>query len=539
MVLDAAYLKATVGPALSDGIAQAIAQLAPDPVEFLGEYLVRHADAAAKAKADAAEAERLRKQEALRAEAEAVKAHAAEKKQAAKAAQDAAEDSHFAAALAAADANEAAFEAVLALIRQRLGANAYVALADRPERVLPAPPAEAPAAVAPAEEAAEDEPAADEGEGEDGAPTPEPPAKHRPTRLEYVAATGTDGALLAGKELVRAEAPADGEEEGGGDGGEEEEGAAPKAQTGVGAGVSFSAIDAAMAAQGARPYTLWKDALTHPAVKFWYMPRQGDYLCVPFFDAAGECIGIVGVDNMGEPSHFGEEHCDLVLRLAQALAAKFEALELARLEREAAELAAMQAAFDAEQAKLAAQLETLEADDKDFLQASSAKLAAARQGLLALDKGKLAEIKGYKVAKPEVAIAVKAAFYLLGLAKRLPAWAKTRALLDSKLPWGGPLLAKIAAFEPAKKRRPKPFERAMKRLGDVSDEQFKKVNFVAFLLVRWVRAANEVFQSAAKAREAAAEAGAPAADELQPEADEEAEEEGGEDGEDGEDEDEV
>ncbi|KAG8461001.1 hypothetical protein KFE25_010752 [Diacronema lutheri] len=533
MVLDSAYLKATVGSALADGIAQAVAQLPADPVEFLGEYLVRQADAAAKVQADAADAERLRARLALHVQAEAVKAHAAEKQALMKDVQHSAEAEHLEEALAAADEIEAAYDAVLAYVRQRLGANAYVALADRPERVLPVPPAaEAPAADASAATpAGEDdepaEPAADEGE--EGAPTAEP-AKHRPTKLEYVAATEADVPLLVGKELLRVTLPADGGDDDAAADDDEEEGGGARRRVGVGEGVSFAAIDDAMAAEP-KPYRLWRTAITNPSVKFWYMPRKGDYLCVPMIDSTGACVGIVGVDNLGAATHLSDADCALVHGLALALCAKFEALELARLHREAAELAAMRAVYAQEEARLAGAL--AEAGE-DELRAGAAKLRAARANLLALDKGKLAEIKGYKVVKREVVIAVKAVYYALGIARRLPAWPKTKAMLGTTIPWGAELLAKIDAFEPSKKLRARPFERALKRLGDVSDGQFKQVSFVAFLLAQWVRAAHAVFAEATKARDKAAAEGAPAADELAPEPGEEADEADGDDADEGE-----
>ncbi|KAJ1636169.1 hypothetical protein T492DRAFT_835509 [Pavlovales sp. CCMP2436] len=147
MVLDSAYLKATVGDALADGIAQAVTQFPSDPIEFLGEYLLHHADAVAKAKADAAEAERAQKAAALHVEAAKLKAHNEQKKLTATEATHVSEASALEALMLAAQADNAVFGAVLGFIKSRLGANCYIALADRPERVLP-PPAEAPAAEA-------------------------------------------------------------------------------------------------------------------------------------------------------------------------------------------------------------------------------------------------------------------------------------------------------------------------------------------------------------------------------------------------------
>lgn len=57
----------------------------------------------------------------------------------------------------------------------------------------------------------------------------------------------------------------------------------------------------------------------------------------------------------------------------------------------------------------------------------------------------------------------------------------------------------------------------MKRLEGISDDQIKRVSFVAFLLANWVRAANDLFQEAVKVREAAEAAGEEVADSVVPE----------------------
>jgi len=264
---------------------------------------------------------------------------------------------------------------------------------------------------------------------------------------------------------------------------------------------------------GELEYLHCPNALTNPNVKFFYMPRRGDYLCVPLLDARGEAIGILGVDNLGAPAGLSEEGIALILAQARTLRDKWTVIEAARIAKEKAELAAMKAEYAKHQAALEAELATMqeaggeeEPVEPDPFKINAAKFKAARANLLALDKNKLAEIRGYKVVKPEVVRAVKAVFYVLGLAKRLPKWDKTKAMLDKKLPWGGDLLAKIEAFDPAKKKRTKPFARAIKRLADLTDEQTKKVSFVAFLLSSWVRSANEVFEEAVKVRAVAEDA---------------------------------
>jgi hypothetical protein len=168
--------------------------------------------------------------------------------------------------------------------------------------------------------------------------------------LEYVAATEADVPLLVGKELVRVAVPAEGEDEE-----EAEEGAPPKPPRGAGAGVSFDAIDRALAPGGeggGNAYTLWLDALKEPRVKFWYMPRKGDFLAVPLIDSAsGECVGLLGLDSLGGARRLTPVDCELAVAVGARLSDKLAALEEARVRREYEELHALQAAHEHQQVR--------------------------------------------------------------------------------------------------------------------------------------------------------------------------------------------
>lgn len=341
MVLDAAYLKATVSGPLSEGIAQAVTLFPADPVEFLGQFLVRHADATNQKKAEAIEEEKRIRQEELRRETEAIKALKEEKIKAAKIAQIQLELEHFDESVASAEATETVFSVAVSFLRQQLGANVYIAVADRPEApppTIPEPTVEHEEA-SPAQEEGEvekEQPVTGDGEEvEDAAPVAEDP-KHQPSVLEYVAASHADEAIMVGQKLSRPKAQASGEAD---DEAEEE----AEAKVAPGSGVTFEAVDAAM--RGHAKYKLWRNALLNDAVKFFYMPRKGDYLCVPFLTSSGEALGIIGLDNLGNASSFGTDGINMALDVAAKMAARLEALERAKAERELAELVAMHAQF--------------------------------------------------------------------------------------------------------------------------------------------------------------------------------------------------
>jgi hypothetical protein len=160
------------------------------------------------------------------------------------------------------------------------GTSAYVALTDLPakERKAPEPPKE---------EGAEGD--AEEPAAEEEAPPAKP--KHQPKLLSYgVAYPAAQQTLLEGKTIARNMG-------GGAAEGEEEEGEGKAKAAAPGSGVAFNAIDAYLKA-GTKSLHVPR-AVQQPQVKFWNVPRAGDFAVAPFVDEDGDVVGTLMIDTLG------------------------------------------------------------------------------------------------------------------------------------------------------------------------------------------------------------------------------------------------
>ena len=328
--MDTEYLKANVGSVLAEGLSQTVLMRPDDPIGYLAQYLLRsEADKAAAAENAAAAAEML-KAEGVKKDAARVAEREAENiaKKSAKAKET--RDAALAEKLGSASTSAQVYELVLAHVAGVTGGSAYVAKTDLPEKE-----AAAAAPEAPAEAAAEGE-----GEGGDAAPAEPAPAKpkFKPNQLTYIAAAGAaDQEILVGKTLARAEvAPA-----------EEED--APPPPPPAGSGVSFAAIDAFLES-GAKSFHV-ASAITNPLVKFWHIPRAGDFAAAPIADADGDVAALLAVDTLAAG---GALDADLIAEIEAAAAAAASALPAAVAAEKAAAEEAAAAAAAAEAAAAAA-----------------------------------------------------------------------------------------------------------------------------------------------------------------------------------------
>ena len=300
--MDSDYLKATVGPILAKGIADTVVERPEDPIGYLAEFLLNSVAA------DKATEDLTKEKATAAAELSAAEAKEAEAKAEADALEEAAklqtdkEDKRLASLLENAESADAVYSAVLSFARARMGASGYVMLTDLPEKVVPPPPPPPPEPVE-GDEAAE----AEAPPPEDAEP-PEPPPKFAPQLLEYVAATSADEKLLYGKTLGRPAVP-EGEDD------------APEVKTGVGEGVTFTAIDDFLGG-GAKVLHI-PQAVENRSVKFWYMPRLGAYACAPFDDFEGDVKGVFAFDTLGLERAFSAAEIalieDLTARAGSAL----------------------------------------------------------------------------------------------------------------------------------------------------------------------------------------------------------------------------
>merc|ERR1711988_342941 len=179
------------------------------------------------------------------------------------------------------------------------------------------------------------------------------------------------------------------------------------------------------------------------------------------------------MDTLGLHRKFTDQEIKLALELSESMANAIARIEKETAEREAAERAAMQEAYEKAQAELAKELE--EAGD-DMMAAGKSKLKRAAADLLALDKNKLAEVKCYKIIKEEIVKVIKAVMYLLGH-KKMGEWEDIKKDLGRKLPWGGDLLDKINSFDPTVETQESRYNNATKQLGELDVEGVKKVYF--------------------------------------------------------------
>ena len=176
MSMDTEYLKASVGNALSTGIAETVLVRPDDPVDYLAQRLLKWVeDSHAKTTTIAAEEEAKDKQ-VRAADAAAVVQREAEKIAKDRAAKVQKEDDRLAKLLDAASSSAEVLNASLEFLRGRLGASAYVTMTDLPDKTIPLEEPVDPeaAAAAEAEEAAEalGEPAEGEEAPAEEAPPP-------------------------------------------------------------------------------------------------------------------------------------------------------------------------------------------------------------------------------------------------------------------------------------------------------------------------------------------------------------------------------
>jgi len=282
---DTEYLKKAVGGILAKGVAETCNARPEDPIEFLAQFLLKSvADDAADAELKVQKSDATAVKEKEEQEADKI-AFDEKDKQEALALTHEKEDKRLDDLLTSAQSVEEVFSAVISYTRARTGANGYVMLTDLPEKLLPATPCEPEplpegeeAAPAAEEPPAEEPPPPAEGEGEEA----EPPPKYKPQLLTYVTSTAPDESLVVGKKLSRPPAPP------------EEEDGTPPPPTGVGEGVTFTAIDDFL---GGGPKVYHEPrAVQNRSIKFWYLPRLGSYAAAPFEDALGEVTGVLGFD---------------------------------------------------------------------------------------------------------------------------------------------------------------------------------------------------------------------------------------------------
>jgi len=435
---DTAYLKQAVGDVLAKGVAETCNARPEDPIEFLAQFLLKSvADEAADKQLQADKAEATAAKEKEDTEADKVAFEAKEKQEALELTHEK-EDKRLDTLLASAESVEQVFSAVISYARARTGANGYVMLSDLPEKLLAPTPVEPPPAPegeyggeAPAEDAPPEEPPPPpEGEGEEA----EPPPKHKPQLLEYVISSAPDEMLVVGKKLPRPPAPP------------EEDDGTPPPPTGVGEGVTFTAIDDFMSG-GPKVYHEPR-AVQNRSIKFWYLPRMGSYAAAPFEDTLGEVTGVLGFDTLGLERAFSADELALIESLALRTGENLKRIEQSIADK-----------FHPLNDALKAMLPTEppappEGDAPDPFEAATAALTLPKEMLATCTAGHLQWIETRRTCPLGVLLAIKGVLALLvpedELAAELaaPSWDELKALIgQGALPWGDDLFTQIGAFD--------------------------------------------------------------------------------------------
>eukprot|EP00033_Pygsuia_biforma_P001858 GCRY01002077.1.p1 GENE.GCRY01002077.1~~GCRY01002077.1.p1 ORF type:complete len:403 (-),score=127.15 GCRY01002077.1:340-1548(-) len=175
---------------------------------------------------------------------------------------------------------------------------------------------------------------------------------------------------------------------------------------------------------------------------------------------------------------------------------EFERKERERLEEEErlrvnAELLAE---FQAKEQEAKAEFEEVLAEDP--LEAYRLRLKSIHDDLMKLDKGKIAELLSYKVAKANVHRVIKAVFYMLGHGpKEVATWDDCRKLLRDPS-----LLKKIIKYDPTRVQKKKKFIRVAGATKGLSLKKVKASSFVAYIFFKWVEVSIQLRNEAVKRR---------------------------------------
>ena len=446
--MDSAYLKSTVGSVLAKGIAETVVAKPSDPIDYLAQFLL-------KSVADEKEEKSLKTaQKAETERTQAAEAKAAAAKEAADATAEAVvvqkekEDKRLASLLENATSTEEVFSAVLSYARARTGASGYVMLTDLPEKVMPYVPPPPPPPPAEGEEgyeewkAAEEAKAAAAAEAEaaaaEGEEPPEPPPKFQPNSLEYVAATSSDEALLIGKATLQKPPPMP-----------EEGSDEPPPPTGVGEGVSFSAI-AEFYAGTSKVYHV-PNAVTNRSVKFWYMPRIGAYACAPFADFEGDVYGCLGFDTLGLERPFTPEELELIASLAEQTGTCLQKIEAGLCQQHHEQVLALKELYPKSE-EGAYPAPPAPEEGADPIETAKAAVALPQPILAGLTAEALKFTETRRRLLPALLLVLKGILALLSpaMAAELPAatWEGVKdGISTGELTWGADFFAAIGAFD--------------------------------------------------------------------------------------------
>uniref|UniRef100_A0A7S2CEQ8 RIIa domain-containing protein n=1 Tax=Haptolina brevifila TaxID=156173 RepID=A0A7S2CEQ8_9EUKA len=433
---DTEYLKKAVGGVLAKGVAETCNARPEDPIEFLAQYLLKSvADGIAETELTAQKADAEKVKAAEEVEADKAASQVTEKQEALDLTHDK-EDKRLDMLLSSAQSVENVFSVVLAYARARTGANGYVMLTDLPEKLLaPTPPEPAPACEpeegAPAAEDApppEEPPPPAEGEGEEA----EPPPKYKPQLLEYVCSTAPDEALVVGKKLARPPAPP------------EEDDGTPPPPSGVGEGVTFTAIDDFLS--GGPKVFHEPRAVQNRSIKFWYLPRMGSYAAAPFDDVEGEVKGVLGFDTLGLERAFSAAELTLLEELSVRTST-----ELKRIEQTLAD--EFHPLNDALKAMLPAEPPAAPEEGADPFEVATAALTLPKEMLALCTAAHLKWIETRRTCPVGTLLTFKAVLALL--ADEMLADELLGATFDDiksgfsqgELPWGDDLFSQITAFD--------------------------------------------------------------------------------------------
>jgi len=352
-----------------------------------------------------------------------------------------------------------------------------------------------------------------------------------PTKvLRYVGATGADEKLLLGRSLERVKEPpkpkVEGEEA-------EEESEEDKGKT---EWATFTAIDQFRAGALTAPYHV-ASAVQSKAVKFWYIPRTGDFAVMPFVDPDGDVAGVLCMDTVGLDRSLTPEELEMLGSLAATTGVTVQRVENAIGEANYNAYKEMEAAYTEGKTELEKELEDAAAVEKeeggDKLASSKAKCrrAAADCGSLTGDKLTFIETRRKLKGKLKPVLNVIKAVQAIVQPSCVPQldkmedWDKVKAAISLQtLAWGDDLFAKIGSCDVAAcTAADKPaFEKAEALISEEEDgvplvgvDAVKETNFISFLALTFVKEATTLFKAkiAQDEAEAAAAAAAPPVEE--------------------------